>query len=1247
MFFADIPQNWVMQISSFCHKRWVRWALASLAGWMLLCAVGWLALPWVLRSVGEKIGSERLGRAVQIGAVDVRPWSLELTVRDVRIAGASADSKPLFQLQRLYLNVQWESLWRLAPVLDGLELDAPVLHITQQAPGRYDIDDIVARLEAAKPPEPDHSAPPAFALHNVVLRDGAVALQDDTVGRTHTLRQLQLQIPFLSNLPTQRDIKVQPQLAFELNGTPFSSSAQATPFATLRQADMALRWSGLDLKPYLAYLPASLPVRLQSALLDADMRVHFEQADTSTPVLRLSGRLSARQLQLSDAAQAPLLSVEALTLELGDVRPLERRVQLQSVQVDAPRVHLQRQRDGRLNWAAPKPSSTAPAAPQTSTDAAWTVAVDKIDVRQAQVDWQDDSLATPAHLRLHELALQAHHIRWPLLEAVPFAGHMQLLAPGDARAPARLAFEGQATERKAKLALSVQALPLGWARPYLAQQLLPPLDGLLEADVGLAWDDPTVVAQIAQLSINGLELACAPKTDCVPAAVPGLALRSQNTLAELKQLRIEGAQFHLPKRSVTVQSMALTQPRLLVERGEDGRWMFERWLPVAGPQPITTKAKEAPKEAAAPPWSLHWANLALHGGSVAFRDEAAASPVALLVSGLQVQLKNFAPLAVNAPPAALSLSARMGAGRTEPGRLDYEGTLALAPLATQGKLRAQQLPLHVLEPYVAQDLNVDIRRADGSFQGQVAYAQLAAGPQLTVQGDVALDDVRVRALAASPEAAEKSTKGLPTLERTQELLNWKSLAVRGVSLAMAPGKPLQLDVRETALMDFFARVVLQEDGRLNLQNWRKTPAPAPTSTVTTPAGSVPVAVVPATPDPIIRIGPITLSGGRVDFSDYFIKPNYSADVSALAGRLSAFSSVPVAPGMPPQMADLELRGRAQGTASLDITGQFNPLAQPLALDIRGQMRDLELPPLSPYTIKYAGHGIERGKLSMDIHYQVQPNGQLTAGNKLVLHQLKFGDPVEGAPASLPVRLAVALLADRNGVIDVDLPISGSLNDPEFRLGAVIFKVVGNLIVKAVTAPFSLLTGLFSGGSELGVVAFAPGTAQLDATARDNLDKVAKAMQERPALNMTVVGQASATAEQEAWRQERLQQLVLAHKRRAAARAGQAADSIDAVSAEEYPALLKEVYRRADLKKERNLIGMAKEVPLAQMEAVLLGSIAVPDNAMRELALARAVTVRDYLASRDLPLERLFLGAPTTVQADTTWKPQAELSLAVR
>ena len=302
-----------------------------------------------------------------------------------------------------------------------------------------------------------------------------------------------------------------------------------------------------------------------------------------------------------------------------------------------------------------------------------------------------------------------------------------------------------------------------------------------------------------------------------------------------------------------------------------------------------------------------------------------------------------------------------------------------------------------------------------------------------------------------------------------------------------------------------------------------------------------------------------------------------------------------------------------------------------------------------YAVRHAGHGIERGKLSVDVGYLIEPNGQLTASNNIVLNQLVFGDKVEGAPASLPVKLAVALLADRNGVIDINLPVSGSLNDPQFRLAPIVFKLIVNLVAKAITAPFSLLaSALGGGGDELSQVSFAPGSARLSPEATGGLDKVVSALLARPALKMTVVGTASLAVEAEGYRRERLTALVQAEKRRAAVvNPGGTPKTVldEAVTPAEYPALLKAAYKRADFAKPRNLVGLAKDLPVAEMEALLLANVPATEDAMRELAVQRGLAVRDYLASRQLPLERLFLGAAKAVPAQADWQPRADLNLS--
>ncbi len=318
------------------------------------------------------------------------------------------------------------------------------------------------------------------------------------------------------------------------------------------------------------------------------------------------------------------------------------------------------------------------------------------------------------------------------------------------------------------------------------------------------------------------------------------------------------------------------------------------------------------------------------------------------------------------------------------------------------------------------------------------------------------------------------------------------------------------------------------------------------------------------------------------------------------------------------------------------------------MDIQGKVRDLELPPLSPYSAKYAGYGIERGKLSVNVAYQIDPSGQLSASNQIVLNQLSFGDRVAGSEApNLPVKLAVALLADRQGVIDINLPVSGSINDPQFRLGPIIWRLVLNLIGKAITAPFSLIASALGGGDELSRVDFAPGGSVLDEAGRKRLDTVAKALADRPALQLTVIGQADLAVERSAYQRAQLQRLLLAEKRRELARSGANIVGELVVAPEEAPALLKSVYRRADMPKPRNAIGIAKDIPVPEMEALLLAAQPVSADAMRELAVARGVAVKDYLATRALPESRMFLGAPVLSREGDAWRPQAELKLAPR
>jgi uncharacterized protein involved in outer membrane biogenesis len=1229
-----------MRFSPASLVIWRRRALWALGVLVLLWGIAWLAVPPLVKSQIEEKGSAVLGRKLTVGAIAFRPWSLELTLTDLAIATADGSGTQL-GIGRIYVDAEMQSLLRLAPVLDAIQVEAPRLQLTHQGSGHYDIDDVLARLRT--PDDAPPSDPVKFALYNLELKDGAVDFTDQVgaTQRKHTLRGLHLALPFLSNLPSKRDIVVAPRLAFELNGSAFDSAAEGTVFTATRKGEGTLQVTQLDLAPYLPYLPAGLPVQVRGAVVDAKLQLGFEQAEQAQ--LRLSGSLKVSQLKLADAAGGELLSVATVQTELADVRPLEGVVKLASLEITQPTLQLARNRAGRLNLDAgtSKKSKNAPkniaadAQPEKAGGQSVAFSLDKFALRQGSVRWTDDSTQPQAQMALNDLELQAQGVQWPMKDATRFDASVLAVAGGKT---ARLALQGEGTDQQGKAHATLNDLALVMAAPYAAEWLNVGLQGVADTELDATWQDGKVLLAVPKLSVRDFALQ-GRKTSKEPVVPSTRAERAASELPRFKLLEITQAQADLQGKTMTVGKVALHNPSAMLHRDAQGRWMVEDWL-----KPSTKPATEPSTSKAPTPWKIALGELALDDGTLALDDRGLGRPVRLEVSKLQVQMKSLT--LDGKKPAPLTVSARIKAGRTEPGSLSYKGTVMWDPVAAQGTLDARDIPAHAVMPYLADRLNIEVLRADTSFRGQIQYAARPAGPEVLVRGDATLEDFRANSVAAAQNGSSE-------LSVAEELLSWKSLNVPGIDLAMSPGTATRVQVREAALTDFYARLLVNPQGRLNLQDLVKTEPAAPTNLAVASAASAPAPAASAVastavngPAPIVKMGPISLVNGKVYFSDRFIQPNYSADLSELTGRLSQFSSQTTDGAV--QLADLDIRGRAEGTAALEITGKVNPLAKPLALDIKGRVRDLELPPLSPYAIKYAGYGITRGKLSVDVQYTVLPNGQLTASNQIVLNQLSFGEKVEGAPNSLPVKLAVALLADRNGVIDLNLPISGSLNDPQFSIGPVIWKVITNLVVKAITSPFSLLANAMGGGGEsLSSVEFAAGSSVLTPAAQQGLDKVVQALLDRPALQMTVQGTASLEAERDALKRERLKTLVLAEKRRRAVVTGQDASAVKTVSDAEYLVLLKEVYRRADITKPRNLVGLTKDLPAPEMEALLLASISVSEDAMRELALQRGVAVKDYLASRELPADRLFLGAAKTVAPAADWKPRAELQLTNR
>ena len=595
-------------------------------------------------------------------------------------------------------------------------------------------------------------------------------------------------------------------------------------------------------------------------------------------------------------------------------------------------------------------------------------------------------------------------------------------------------------------------------------------------------------------------------------------------------------------------------------------------------------------EAGAKPWRIDVPRGSLARGALSFEDLAPAEPVKMRIAPLELAAERLSTAKGERG------NVRLRATIDKRGTLSASGSVVLDPLSARLNLTARTIGFAPLQGYLEDRVRLAVTSGALSANGAASLDKPAGAPlRVAYKGDVLITDF------ASVDR-----------QSALDLVKWKSLSARAIDFQLAP---MKVSLGEIALSDYYARVILSPEGRLNLQDVLV----AGKEPEATPAG--PQAAQPAMAGNV-RIGRISMQGGNVNFSDYFVKPNYNANLTGLGGAVSEMSA--------DKAGDVELRGKLDDAAPVEVVGQVNALARDLVLHLKGNARDIDLPQFSAYSVKYAGYGIERGKLSLTVQYDVE-NRQLSADNQIYLDQLTFGERVESPTATkLPVTLAVALLKDRNGVIDVHLPVSGSLDDPQFSLGGVIVRVIINLIVKAVTAPFALLGHLFGGGEQLAYLEFAPGSAELAPGEQSKLKNLATALTERPGLRLDISGRATPDADREGLKRAAIERKVRVQKFNDLRRGGEAPASVDAVKVvpEEYEKYLRRAYREEKFPKPRNAIGLVKDLPVAEMENLMITHTPVGEDDLRSLANDRAQTAREWLVEEaKVPAERVFMVAP--------------------
>ncbi|TXD55764.1 DUF748 domain-containing protein [Ralstonia sp. TCR112] len=1174
--------------------------------------------PPLLRHLAQTQLSKLLDRPVSVGKIGINPYTLRLDVDQLHIAERDGKT-PFVDVGHLHVNASWSSIFRRAPVIEELSIDAPHVRIVRTAEQRFNFSDIVDKLtQPDNLPKPKSDEPARFAFANLQLTNGTIDFADQPLGAQHKLDGLQIGVPFLASLPADVDIFVQPLLAARIDGAPLHFAGKTKPFAESLESNLNIKIDGLDLPRYLGYVPGPLPVAVPQGKLTTDLTIDFQKPKSGAPALRVHGTAGLDNLQVVDARKAPLLAAKQVRATLADVRPLDNVFHLDALTLDGVRVDATRGADGAINFAQlggkPSHAEAKPAKPEpapTAKPKPLDVVISKLQLADSTVHWHDATTQPAADLTLEDLRgdIGVRTLGGPTTLDVG----AKLAQGGTLNVKGNTSLEKNTGE----LELKLEGVKLAGIGPYLRQAGAPQLqNGALSADGKVALDfGPdkfNVRAEPLTASLADLSLA--------PASGKDTALRA-------KLLRADVKSFDLSARTLALNEVRADGLQIDALRKKDGTTTLTL---LDGPQPAAGKSATPAKSSAksnAPaekPWAVTVQTLKLDNSAVGFEDQSNSRPVKVRVEPLNVVVQN-ASTDLGKP-----VNVQIGAGLGTKGKLDVRGEVVPQPLKADLRVNSQNLSLAGFDPYLDKSLNAAITSALLSMDGRLVLNQ---GKALTVnyQGNATLGNVRLQDRVSS-----------------DDFLRWRSLALNRIQ-ANYDGTTPRVRVGAVALSTFYARIIINPNGRLNLQDIRVQPteerrsltqsepasasgaaasAPAAAPVVASAPTAAPASAVTVTatgPTPKaggadLRVDAITLQDGNIRFTDNFVKPNYTANLTAIGGSIGTIST---AANQTP--ADVTLRGSVDSTAPVDIHGKVNPLAPTAFVDLTAKADGVELTNLTPYSAKYAGYPITKGKLTMDLHYLLD-QGKLTADNHIFIDQLTFGDRVESKDATnLPVRLAVALLKNSRGEIDVRVPVSGSLDDPQFSIGGVILRAFVNLIARAVTAPFSLLASAFggSGGEELGYIEFDPGTSNISQASVAKLDKLATALKDRPALKVDIVGRVDPEFDRDGLRREAVNRQIREQKLKDA---GDAAEADTSVKLEEEAKYLERAYKAAKFPKPRNVIGLAKSLPPDEMRKLMETNVQVTDADLRELAQRRANAVHVALAERVDP-GRLFVVAP--------------------
>ncbi len=1224
---------------------------------LLLAAAGWWAwqhLPEWIKPRAQALVLEKTGRKLDWKSLELSWAEKKIVVRGLTLAGragatADAVTPPTVSIEQIEAIVSVRSWNEKSPIVESLRIDKPIIRVARVGGNQYDFDDVIERIEKA--PKTD---PVRYAISNIVMANGLIEFDDRPVKARHRAENIQLAIPFVNTMIEPEKAHVAPALSALIDKSPINLKGDLLPFGKQLQGVLSINVTEVAIAKWQNYFPGALQLDFKRGQLNLEGQIKFlPKAEGS---LELSGLAQLSQADVNIKRGPPLASALNLTVPLKQfIATVQGNTQSDShfgvIKATANEFHLQRDANGLMNWtrlwSAPATSNNSTAASPSASStksgqktASSILIIDGVSIQANQFKWLDAQASALPQMNLDELQITSGAYHSNKKDKIDFTIDFKVLEQKtNAANPLVASWKGDYDQASDAVSMNgrLDQLPLSLASAFVktlgdVDEGPTALQGFADIAGQFAFkaSNPGATLRFTgdELTLRSAALVLVKPKTLQPVIVgvnkgflKGLTIDLANNQFNAKSAEIEALQTNLKHTSSGVQVIGLA-------------------MATPAPVPVTvtvtvsaspsspaleTKAtnSESPQRVAkvTPPlqWSLD--SLRCRSCVVSFYDTVVKPNVKFERSQVNFEVGRI-DSKLN-QPVQFKFAANSQVDR--PWAASLEGKLDLSPLVVTGAVVLANFDVARLEPYYTNALKLRVTRGTASTRGLLDLKLNKAGDlqSLSFVGDLNVGEF---------QTLEKSSGN--------EFIRWNLLSIPKIKVQTGGTAPTLIETGMVDINQLYARVLLNEKGELNLRDGIvQTDAKEKGASVAVPTGA-------NSPPAQIRLGGVKMIDSNINFSDQFVKPNYTANLTQLTGEMSALASDA------PMPANLKVQGRVDSDAPLTIEGTLNPLAPTALLDLRAQAKAIELTSLSAYSARWAGYAIEKGKLTAKVHYQID-QGRLNARNEILLNQLVLGERIDGPQATrLPVKLAVALLKNSKGEIELDIPISGSLSDPEFSVGPLIWRTFLGLIGRVIMSPFTALAGLGEkGAEELSFIDFPSGSTDLTDDGKAKVATLSKALKERPGLTLDIGGKADEEADRAGLQRVTLDLMLKGVKLQRLTEANPKADTPDLeklqIGLDERSSLVAQLYKNYNLpNKPKNILGIEKAVDTDEQQRLLQESISIPADLVKQLAGRRGAVTREFLM-QEIPGDRLFVIAPKVVSDSAASAQNRRVEFALR